>query len=390
MTLLKIFFWIALFIVFYSYVGYGILLWILLKIRKKKPAVSNPTPFEPLVSLIIPAYNEEDFIRQKIENTLALDYPAEKLTVIFVTDGSSDNTPAIIREYPQLHVQHNNDRKGKVAAMNRAILSVNTPFTIFCDANTLLNRECIRNIIRHYADPRIGGVAGEKKVEDLDNPGAAGSGEGIYWKYESWLKKLDSDFYTVVGAAGELFSLRTDLFEHVEENVLLDDFVISLRICKKGYKVAYEPAAYAIEKPSANIKEEKKRKIRISAGGFQSIGMLSELLNVFKYPLLSFQYISHRVLRWAVCPFLLPLIFLANLFLIINNAHSIYIISFWAQVVFYGMAILGWLSGRLNLKIKLLYVPYYFTFMNLSLYQGFFRYLRGNQSVLWDKAKRKS
>ena len=242
-------------------------------------------------------------------NTLELDYPKDNLKIYFVTDGSTDGTNDILKSYPGINVLFTPERKGKVAAINHAMEYVSTPFVIFCDANTFLNKACVKEIVKHYSYESTGAVAGEKKVIDSsEKNSAAGSGEGIYWKYESILKKLDASFYTVVGAAGELFSMRTNLYEPVDTDILLDDFMISMNICKKGYRVMYEPAAFAMEAPSISIREEQKRKIRISAGGFQSIYLLKDLLNIFKYGKLSFQYISHRVLRWAVCPFLLPVI----------------------------------------------------------------------------------
>jgi cellulose synthase/poly-beta-1,6-N-acetylglucosamine synthase-like glycosyltransferase len=267
---------------------------------------------------------------------------------------------------------------------------VTTPIVIFSDANTLLNKESIYNIARHYQDPRTGGVAGEKKIMETSNGKVAGIGEGLYWKYESFLKKQDAELYTVVGAAGELFSIRTRLYEPVGDNVLLDDFVISLRVCQKGYRVHYEPDAYAMETPSASLKDERKRKIRISAGAFQSMGMLIGLLNFFKYPVLSFQYISHRVLRWTLCPLMLPVIFIFNLVLVLDGAGPLYELVLAGQALFYLAAIAGWTLANRNVKSKLLYIPYYFFFLNFSLYQGFFRHLKGRQSVLWDKARRET
>ncbi|WP_431214322.1 glycosyltransferase family 2 protein [Puia sp. P3] len=344
----------------------------------------------PAVTLIIAAYNEEDFIREKIANTLALEYPEDKLQIIFITDGSSDATPTLARGYDRITVLHRPERKGKVAAMHRAMQQVTTPIAIFSDANTLLNKESIYNIARHYLDPKTGGVAGEKRSWKPATARVAGIGEGLYWKYESFLKKQDAELYTVVGAAGELFSIRTQLYEPVGDNVLLDDFVISLRVCQKGYRVHYEPDAYAMETPSASLKDERKRKIRISAGAFQSMGMLAGLLNFFKYPVLSFQYISHRVLRWTLCPLLLPVIFIFNLVLVLDGAGRLYELVLAGQILFYLAAIAGWMLANRNVKSKLLYVPYYFFFLNFSLYQGFFRHLRGRQSVLWDKARRET
>lgn len=391
---IKIVFWVCLLIVFYSYVGYGILLWIYLKLFPKK-APNNKTAdsgiFQPAVSLVIAAYNEAAFIQQKIANTLDIDYPKELLNIYIVTDGSSDETPAIVASYaPLVQLEHQPERKGKVHAINRVMDKITTPFVVFCDANTLLNESCIKELVKHYQDLTIGAVAGEKKVVDFSNSSnAAGSGEGMYWKYESTLKKLDARFYTVVGAAGELFSIRTSLFEHTAPDVLLDDFLISMNICKKGYRVMYEPNAYAMEAPSHSMKEEQKRKIRISAGAFQSMVMLKDLLNIFKFGKLSFQYISHRVLRWSFCPLLLPAIVLLNLLIVKSDPSLTYLSLLILQGLFYCSALAGWAFAQQEIKVKALYVPYYFLFMNVSLYLGFFRYLNKTQTVLWDKAIRK-
>lgn len=393
MTSLKIIFWICIFIILYSYLLYGLLVWILLQLRslfsgKKKQMDDN---FTPEVTLLVASYNEGAFLTQKIENCLNLDYPEGRLKFMFVTDGSTDQSNDIIQKYPQIQLLFEPGRKGKVAAINRAMKFVTTEFVIFCDANTELNRESIREIVKHYADPEIGAVAGEKVIRTSQgNLSVAGAGEGLYWKYESFLKRLDSEFYTVVGAAGELFSVRTALFAPVPENVLLDDFIISLKIAEKGYRVTYEPKAFATEAPSLNIKEEQKRKIRIGAGGFQSIVMLRSLLNIFKYPKLSFQYISHRVLRWALCPFLLPVILILNILIYWKTTEPFYGMLLLLQCIFYLASFIGFLQASQNRKSKLFYVPYYFVFMNISLYFGLFRYLRNTQTVLWDKAARSS
>jgi biofilm PGA synthesis N-glycosyltransferase PgaC len=390
MLALKLLFFISLFIIFYSYIGYGIVIWILVKIKNAVSGKKNlpANDFRPPVTLIIAAYNEADFIEQKIANSLQLNYPEDKLQLLFITDGSNDATPAIIQQYPRITLLHSDERRGKVAAMHRAMAFVNTPYVVFSDANTLLNSDSIINIVRHYQNPKVGGVAGEKKVIATTQEGAAGAGEGLYWKYESFLKQMDSDFYTVVGAAGELFSVKTDLYENPGATTLLDDFVISLRVCQKGYTVKYAADAFASETPSASIEDEQKRKVRIGAGGFQSMLMLLPLLNFFKYPRLSFQYVSHRVLRWAICPFLLPLILVLNIVLVVYEQGFIYQVILVLQILFYAAAMGGWVLHKRNIKSKLLYVPYYFLFINVCLYLGFVRFIKGRQTVLWEKAAR--
>lgn len=389
MKAVEIIFWVCFAIVFYSYIGYGILLWLFVKIKsKKKNNNQSEQNFQPTVSLIVAAFNEADFIEKKIQNSLSLHYPEDKLKLLFVADGSSDNTVDIITQFSRVELHYKPERQGKSMAINRIMPFVKSEIVVFSDANTLLNKECIEEIVKHYQDEKVGAVAGEKVVRSINDSGnIAGDGEGLYWKYESFLKKLDAQFYSVVGAAGELFSIRTSLFEHVDKNVLLDDFIISMRICAKGYKVMYEPAAFATEAPSFSLKEEQKRKIRISAGGYQSVFMLKELLNIFKYGKLSFQYISHRVLRWIVCPWLLPIIFVTNA-LLLQPGNNLYIILFVCQCLFYVAATFGWLLAKSNKKVKLLYVAYYFLFMNWALYLGFIRFISNKQTVLWDKARR--
>jgi cellulose synthase/poly-beta-1,6-N-acetylglucosamine synthase-like glycosyltransferase len=391
MLWIKVLLGLGIAITFYSYIGYGFVLWVWLKVRKwlgRSGTQPVSTAFTPPVTLIVAAYNEEEFIRQKIQNTLELDYPKEALHLIFITDGSTDKTPALVNQFPEIQLLHSTARQGKVAAMHRAMSFVKTPYVIFSDANTLLNKESIRNMVKHYQNKSVGGVAGEKKVMQAAGEAAAGAGEGLYWKYESFLKKLDWQFYTVVGAAGELFSIRTELYEYPGDNILLDDFIISLRVCQKGYRVAYEANAFALETASSSMREEQKRKIRISAGGFQSMYLLRSLLNIFKYPTLSFQYISHRVLRWTLCPLFLPLILICNVSLVAAGSSPVYTFLLAAQVLFYGLALAGWLLSLQNKKVSFLYAPYYFVFINVSLYLGFIRFLKGKQTVLWEKAAR--
>jgi cellulose synthase/poly-beta-1,6-N-acetylglucosamine synthase-like glycosyltransferase len=386
--IISVIFWFGILVVGYTYVGYGIIIYIFSKLKKRTNVLdSAPDEQLPLVTLLVAAYNEADIIRDKIKNTLELDYPKNKLEIFFVTDGSTDRTPEIVKEYPAIQLFHSFERKGKIHAVNRVMKSVKTPIVIFCDANTDLNREAIKYIVRHYQDPTIGGVAGEKRILSKDKDNASGSGEGLYWKYESFLKKKDAEVYSIVGAAGELFSVRTELFEEPAENMIIEDFYLSMRITAKGYRFAYEPDAFAMETASASVKEEWKRKVRISAGGFQAMAKLSYLLNPFRYGMLSFQYISHRVLRWTLAPLFLPIIFFTNVWLAFSGI-PFYQLTMILQVFFYGLAFSGYLLRDKKIGIKGFFVPYYFAVMNLSVYFGLNRYLRGKQSVVWEKAKR--
>ncbi len=389
--MIQTFFWISLCIVFYTYAGYGIVLFVLVKflrLFKKKP-VMNPDFDFLTVTVIVAAYNEAYCIEEKIKNTLSLDYPKDKVKYLFVTDGSTDETPTIISNYPSIRLMHQEGRSGKIVAVHRAMKEVDTQLAVFTDANTMLNELALVNICRHYQFPEVGAVAGEKRVQ-IDSSGDATAGEGFYWKYESKLKALDSELYSVVGAAGELFSVKTELYVPVAPDTILDDFMISMLIAEKGYRIIYEPDAYATESASANTKEELKRKIRIAAGGIQSFLRLTSLLNPFKFPILSFQYFSHRVLRWTITPFLLLLSYILN-WVIVIHAHGdwIYQVLLGFQCLFYGFALLGWSIQSRLIKIKIFFIPYYFCMMNFAVLAGIKRYVFSNQSVLWEKAKRK-
>lgn len=379
-------------IVFYTFIGYGIVLFLLVKTRrliKGRRRNNFNTNDLPTCTLIIASYNEADILREKISNTLSLSYPDKKLSIVFVTDGSSDNSPQIINEYNSIKLMHSPERKGKIHAMHRAMQQVTTDITIFTDANTFLNKDALINIARHYADSSVGAVAGEKRVQ-INESADATAAEGFYWKYESALKKWDAELYSVVGAAGELFSIRTDLYIPVAPDTVLDDFMISLRIAEKGYRIVYEPEAYALETPSDNIKEELKRKIRIAAGGIQSVLRLKSLLNPFENFVLSFQYISHRVLRWTITPFLLILAFLLNIVIVLETKAIFYELLLAGQFSFYLLAFSGWLLEQRSIRIKVLFIPYYFCVMNYAVLAGIWRYIFSEQKVTWEKAKRKS
>jgi poly-beta-1,6-N-acetyl-D-glucosamine synthase len=386
-------FWTSFILLVYTYIGYGLVAALWLQLRGpyggRRQATAVDDLFEPELTLVVAAYNEREYIRAKVENCLSLDYPADKLHLLFVTDGSSDGTPELLQSYPRVTVLHQAERRGKIDAINHAMLCVSTSIVIFSDANSMLNRAAVRAIVKHYRDPRVGGVAGEKRVEVAATDSASGAGEGFYWRYESLLKRLDSDLYSVVGAAGELFSIRSELFEAVEADTLIEDFVLSLRIAERGYRILYEPNAYALEAPSASAGEEFKRKVRICAGGFQAISRLRGLFDVRRHGLLTFQFFSHRVLRWAVAPLALALLAASNLFLVYQYG-GFYAWFLGGQLTFYLMALAGWLLEKRQVRLKFLFVPFYFIMMNVAAYLGFFRFARGRQPVLWEKVARRA
>lgn len=384
----EILFWAGLFLVFYTYVGYGILLYLLVRIKERFVKEKKPDfpDVWPEVTLFIAAYNEEAIVAEKMANCRALSYPAGKLKIVWITDGSTDRTNELLEAYPEATVLFRPERMGKTAALNRGVPYVKTPYVVFTDANTMLNSDAIRQIIRLFSDPRVGCVAGEKRVEIKTEQGAT-AGEGIYWKYESALKNLDYRLYSAVGAAGELFAIRTELFETMPDDTLLDDFILSLRIARKGYKIGYSKDAYALETASLNMKEEEKRKIRIAGGGLQSIWRLRSLLNLFRYGILSFQYISHRVLRWTITPLMLFLLLPLNM-LLAWGGSLFYLVILGLQLAFYATGCLGYLMEQKQMRNKLLFIPYYFLFMNINVIRGAFYLSRRKGSGAWEKAKR--
>ncbi len=473
--MIELLFWFMLFVVFYSYAGYGILLFVVIKFKPLKrlffaPANSLPNifakddPYTPNVTLIISASGERsEVIKEKIQNTLNLDYPADKLEVIFaLAYDTSEKVDETVEEFynnflkaPEhsfvsskdeevyvkfidiedmpdnrddrvldeiekrleaesfssgdisLNAKHHLDkmsdssrneisilvtkdvrRKGKISQVNRTVKKASGEIIVFSDANAMFNAESIKNIVKHFANTSVGVVAGEKRVKKSDDS-TSGEGEGMYWKYESKLKKWDYELYSAVGAAGEIFAIRKELWDKTSpEGALIEDFVVSMQTAQMGYKIAYEPEAYAEEEPTFDLYSEYVRRRRISAGGFQSIVMLKSLLNIFYYRTLSFQYISHRVLRWAVTPFFLPLLIGVNAYLAFSSFNLLYVSIFAMQMFFYVLALVGWKLELQHKKIKIFYFPFLLCMMNFSAYAGLKRYIRNEQKVVWERVKR--
>lgn len=370
----------------YTYLGYLLIMYTWRNVRglrEYEPEVNNV----PTVSLIVAAYNEQDCIEDKIRNSIQLEYPADKFEVIVVTDGSSDATSQIVDSFPNVVHLHSSLRRGKLHAMARATKVADGEIVIYTDANAMLNKEAVEKIVECFNDSTVGAVSGEKRVIDNISHESAAFSEGLYWRYESLLKQLDSDIHSVVGAAGELFAIRAELHEDVPTDTILDDFMITLGINVKGYRTAYTSEAFAMEAPSFDLKSEYNRKVRIAAGGWQAMSRLTHLLNPLKHGILSVQYISRRVARWAIAPLALPLLLLSTGVLAVGGIP-------WAQwllvgqALFYGVAIIGWIRGGRATSIER--IAFYFTFMHVCALVGMVSFFRGSTSVKWQKAKRLS
>lgn len=393
MATLKIIFWICLAVVFYTYIGYGILLYALLFIKRLfcKRAITPTLPSDqelPGVTLMICAYNEEDIIDEKMANIRQINYPKDKFCVMWVTDGSSDHSNELLSKYEEVTLIYSPERRGKAAAMQHGLKENKNEFVVFTDANTMLNSNSIREIIRQFMKENVSCVSGEKRVAARIDGQVAAEGEGLYWKYESTLKRWDSELYSAMGAAGELFAVRMSHYREAPSNALLDDFMMSMLIVRDGHRIAYTSDAYAMEYGSADMHEESKRKRRIAAGGLQSIWWLRSLMNPLKYPLVSFLFVSHRVLRWSVTPLALMALIPLNVALVVMGAGTLYTVIAILQVLFYAATLTGWLQAKIGRKSKLFYIPYYFMFMNINVFRGINYLCTHHTSGTWEKAKR--
>lgn len=379
-SMLVVLFWLLAALVFFTYAGYAIVISLLARLRAQ-PVQGDDQPRS--VTLVVAAHNEQDIIGAKLRNSLELEYPRGMLEIVVVNDGSTDRTADIVAEFADRGVvcYHAPARRGKMAALKQAVPLTRGEIVVFSDANTYYNRAALRHLVAPFADPRVGCVAGEKRVLSR---GEHLSGEGLYWRYESYLKRMDSRVYSAVGAAGELYAARRSAMELPPDNALLDDFMVSMLIAQKGYRIIYEPRAQASEMEPANLRDEFERRARISCGGFQSIWWLRGLLHP-RHGMLWFQYVSHRVLRWAVAPVALPLLLLLNVTLARRPSYRFLL---RLQGLFYLLAGAGVIAAGRGTRVKLLYVPGYFVLLNAAALVGLYRYVARSQRSTWKKAAR--
>lgn len=393
-TLFEILFWACLLLVIYTYVGYGVILYVMLKIkhalghREPNPILPLDEQLLPEVTLMICAYNEAEVVEEKMRNIRALNYPKNKLCVMWVTDGSNDRSNELLSAYPEVRLVFSPERRGKASAMQHGLQENQAEYVVFTDANTMLNADAIREIVRQFMKDNVSCVSGEKRVAARHSGQAAAEGEGAYWKYESTLKRWDSELYSAMGAAGELFAVRMSHYRPAPANALLDDFMISMLMVKDGHRIAYTKDAYATEYGSANMHEESKRKRRIAAGGLQSIWWLRSLMNPFAYPIVAFQFVSHRVLRWSITPLALLALVPLNALLVVFDGALVYAVFALLQTIFYLSALLGAILNSLGKENKWLNIPTYFLFMNMNVFIGLPYLLTHQSSGKWEKAKR--
>lgn len=337
----------------------------------------------PTISFIIAAYNEETVIEEKIKNTLSIDYPSDLMQIIVVSDGSNDSTPEIVEQYSTSKVVslHEPERNGKSAALNRGVAISTGSIIIFSDANNDFSDDSIKELVKHFTDPNIGAVTGAKHIYDNDKRQAA-AGDGLYWKYESKIKEAESHLGSITGAEGEILAVRKSIYKPINPSLINDDAAVTFNVVRSGSRILYEKNAKAYEEASKDLIDDFNVKVRMTAGGFQTLSGEKKYL----FPpadWFSFTFISHKVLRWFAPHFLL-VIFIAPMFLLHRLDMRIILTL---QLIFYMISLFGWLNRTKPLN-KLIYIPMYFSAMNCALFIGFLRHINNNTKSIWKKAER--
>ncbi len=383
-TTLQTVFWISVLLVVYAYVGYPLAIYVLSRLfGRRRPPVDCENEQLPHLSLLIAAYNESSVIGERIENALAMDYPRDKLEIIVASDGSDDGTPEIVRRYADQGVvlRAFSKRRGKSAVLNDVIRHLQGDVMMLSDANTMMDPQAPRRLVRWFSDPAVGAVCG---CLDLYDTKTGRNADGIYWRYESFLKRCEGRLDAVLGANGAIYAMRRELYRPIPNDTLVDDLTIPLLAkLHSGCRIAYDKQAVAVEETAPDIGAEFRRRTRIGAGGFQAIVRLGRLLHP-RFGWTAFAFLSHKVLRWT-SPFFLVGILLSNLLLV---GEPVYPALLLAQAAFYALAVVGSQVSLPGWSGRLLRLPTLFTTVNAALLLGFVRWLRRSQSGAWGRTPR--
>lgn len=374
-------FWITLFLIFYTYFGYSISLILLSAVFKRDLVKKN---IEPKVTFLITAYNEEKDIARKLENTLSLDYPREKLELLVASDGSTDRTDEIVRSFAGRGVKllRVEGRVGKTQTQNRAVEAATGEVIIFSDATTRYDGQAIRKIVQNYADGSVGAVSG--RYEYYNPTGAAiGTGNILFWKYENFIKRCQTSIKTISGCCGCIYSVRRALYVPLPPDII-SDLVEPLKILEKGYRIVFEPEAVAFEETTEKASEEFYMRIRVITRGMRGLLYMKSLFNPFRYGFVSFQLFSHKLLRWLM-PVFMILLFASNLFL---TGAVFYDVFLALQILFYLSVALAWAGEKANIKYKFLSIPLYFFTVNAASLISMYKTFKGYKAVTWE-TKRK-
>jgi cellulose synthase/poly-beta-1,6-N-acetylglucosamine synthase-like glycosyltransferase len=375
---MTIIFWFSLFWIFYAYAGYFLLLIVLTKFKKER--LYQDEKFLPSLSLIVAAYNEEKVIRRKIEESLVLEYPKDKLEIIIASDASVDTTDSIVKEFSKNGVIliRQNERKGKTAVQNLAVSKAKGDVLVFSDATTVFNKDVLKKLSRHFVDFRVGCVGGEEHF--IKSGWEISEEASFFWKYETLIRQKESDFNTMIGVSGCIFAIRKELYEVLDEG-LIEDFALPLKIAAKGLRTVYEKEAIAYERAVSDTMAELVRKTRIVSGGINVLWRMRALLNPVKYPLLSFQVISHKICRWLASIFII-LFFISNLFLMYFGT-GFFILGVF-QILFYLTAALAYFLKKYKPLPKALRLIYHFCVINFAAIFGIARFICGEKKAAWE------
>lgn len=374
-------FWLLVVTIFYTYFGYALLIPII-GLFVKRPV--DRRDITPRVTFLITAYNEEKNIRKKLTEVLALDYPREQLEVMVASDGSTDRTDEIVREFSGQGVvlKRVEGRVGKTATQNEAVKAATGDVIIFSDATTVYEKDAIRKLVRNYNDPEVGAVSG--RYEYVNPTGApVGTGSILFWKYENFIKSMQTRIRTISGCCGCIYSVRKAAYVPLPGDII-SDLVEPLMVIQRGYRVVFEQEAVAYEETTEKSHEEFRMRIRVITRAMRGILYARGLLNPFRFPFVAFQLFSHKVLRWLI-PFFLIGLLVANAFLL---DKQFYVITFALQMAFYLLAVVGLLADRVGKKFKPAAVPLYFCIVNTASLIAFFKTLAGQKMVTWETVRK--
>jgi poly-beta-1,6-N-acetyl-D-glucosamine synthase len=384
MVSLQIVFWLAVLLVLQTYVGYPVGIYLKSKRRvEDQPGEQGPDSKLPSITVLIPAYNEERWIAHKIENALALEYPSDRRQILVACDGCTDRTVAIANQYASrgVEIQHTPERGGKPALLNRVVPTVGGEIVLVTDATAQLLPQTLRWLAGHFRDPQVGCVTGPRLCVPTDS--SASEGEGLYLRYEAWIKQSESRLGTCLGANGPVMAVRKSLFPHIPE--INDDFYVAMKILVfDRAKVLFDPRAKALMPAAASLNQELERKVRTNTGFLREMPYLAQALNPWKSPIW-WRFFSHHVLRRLV-PFAMIAVFAASLFLWQHS--NFYRAAGFAQVAFYTGAMVGFLLQRRGIRLRIFYFPFYFSFANVAVLLAWVRWVRGKQKYAWQKTER--
>lgn len=387
-ALAQIIFWFSAGVLFYVYAGYLLLVYTVSRLFPRPAATRGDGgggEFEPQVSVIITAYNEQRDIRAKLENTLAIDYPKEKLEIIVASDCSTDQTDDIVRQFSAAGVKlyRQAERLGKTSAQNMAVEKASGEIILFSDATTMYKRDVLRAMLPNFADEGVGCVAG--KLIYVDESGSSvGKGAKSYWSYETFLKEAESRACSLIGASGCLYSVRKSAYLPMYPEAC-SDFLIATVMYRQGLRTVYEPEAICTEETNRRSEKEMRMRIRVIGQTFTDLWRNREMLNPLKSGFYGIQLLSHKVLRYAV-PVFLILLFVSAGIMALSSSSTFFLIVFALQTAFYLAALFGWfLEGRAGaVRLGILAIPLYFVLANLASLAAFYKFLRGESYARWE------